>query len=318
MSPTASGPGIPMAWTRSPTWRWSGRGCSTPSVTVARWFGSASAEEPGGYRARQHPRDHRAVPVRARLRRPDGQAGRDPPARRVGRAHPARRDDPARRRGSTTRTGGSRPAAFAAGSCSPSETSSLDTSDRDSSCPTFRRQGHPGHRRHLRHGPGRRRAGRRRGREGRPGGTWQGGRRRAGRRAARRRARRDLRADRRDGGGRGGGAGPAGGRARTAGSTARSTTSARPPRIGPVTEIDDDAWHAELALNLSSVFFGLKHQIPALQASGGGAIVNNASILGVTGSGRHGLLQRRQARRRRAHPLGGTRHGRDRHTDQRA
>ncbi|MBC6461196.1 SDR family NAD(P)-dependent oxidoreductase [Actinomadura sp. HBU206391] len=53
--------------------------------------------------------------------------------------------------------------------------------------------------------------------------------------------------------------------------------------IGPVTEIDGDAWHADLALNLSSVFFGLKHQIPALRTSGGGAIVNNASVLGVTG-----------------------------------
>ncbi len=54
--------------------------------------------------------------------------------------------------------------------------------------------------------------------------------------------------------------------------------------IGPVTGIDGDAWHADLALNLSSVFYGLKHQIPALRASGGGAIVNNASNLGVTGA----------------------------------
>jgi NAD(P)-dependent dehydrogenase (short-subunit alcohol dehydrogenase family) len=54
--------------------------------------------------------------------------------------------------------------------------------------------------------------------------------------------------------------------------------------IGPVTGIDGAAWHADLALNLSSVFFGLKHQIPALRAGGGGAIVNNASNLGVTGA----------------------------------
>ncbi|MDW5326914.1 SDR family oxidoreductase [Plantactinospora sp. KLBMP9567] len=53
---------------------------------------------------------------------------------------------------------------------------------------------------------------------------------------------------------------------------------------GPVTEVDDDAWAAELALNLNSVFFGLKYQIPALQASGGGAIVNNASNAAVTGA----------------------------------
>ncbi|MEU4678531.1 glucose 1-dehydrogenase [Micromonospora sp. NPDC023737] len=53
---------------------------------------------------------------------------------------------------------------------------------------------------------------------------------------------------------------------------------------GPVTEVSHDAWAAELALNLNSVFFGLKYQIPALQASGGGAIVNNASNVGVTGA----------------------------------
>jgi NAD(P)-dependent dehydrogenase (short-subunit alcohol dehydrogenase family) len=53
--------------------------------------------------------------------------------------------------------------------------------------------------------------------------------------------------------------------------------------LGPLTSIDGDAWNAELALNLSSVFYGLKHEIPALDAAGGGAIVNNASNLGVVG-----------------------------------
>ncbi|MFC3499611.1 SDR family NAD(P)-dependent oxidoreductase [Micromonospora krabiensis] len=53
---------------------------------------------------------------------------------------------------------------------------------------------------------------------------------------------------------------------------------------GPITDVDDDAWAAELALNLNSVFFGLKYQIPALQASGGGSIVNNASNVSVTGA----------------------------------
>ncbi|MBQ0902567.1 SDR family NAD(P)-dependent oxidoreductase [Micromonospora sp. U21] len=54
--------------------------------------------------------------------------------------------------------------------------------------------------------------------------------------------------------------------------------------LGPVSEIDNDAWHAEMALNLDSVFFGLKYQIPALQASGGGSILNNASNVAVTGA----------------------------------
>lgn len=53
--------------------------------------------------------------------------------------------------------------------------------------------------------------------------------------------------------------------------------------VGAVTDVDGAAWRAELELNLSSVFYGLKHQIPALRASGGGSIVNNASNTGVTG-----------------------------------
>ncbi len=35
-----------------------------------------------------------------------------------------------------------------------------------------------------------------------------------------------------------------------------------------------------IAVNLSGVFYGLKYQIPALAKSGGGSIVNIASILG--------------------------------------
>jgi NAD(P)-dependent dehydrogenase (short-subunit alcohol dehydrogenase family) len=34
-------------------------------------------------------------------------------------------------------------------------------------------------------------------------------------------------------------------------------------------------------INVRGVFFGMKHQIPAILQSGGGAIVNNASILGL-------------------------------------
>jgi NAD(P)-dependent dehydrogenase (short-subunit alcohol dehydrogenase family) len=33
--------------------------------------------------------------------------------------------------------------------------------------------------------------------------------------------------------------------------------------------------------NVRSVFFGMKHQVPAILQSGGGAIVNNASVLGL-------------------------------------
>ncbi|WP_433578673.1 SDR family NAD(P)-dependent oxidoreductase [Nocardia brasiliensis] len=55
--------------------------------------------------------------------------------------------------------------------------------------------------------------------------------------------------------------------------------------FGPVAEIDEASWRADLELNLTSVFYGLRHQVPALVATGGGAILNNASNLGVVGMG---------------------------------
>ncbi|MDX3105006.1 SDR family oxidoreductase [Nonomuraea angiospora] len=51
---------------------------------------------------------------------------------------------------------------------------------------------------------------------------------------------------------------------------------------GPLDQIVGEAWRAELDLNLTSVFHGLKHQLPAIRAAGGGAVVNNASTAGVS------------------------------------
>ncbi|WP_328712206.1 glucose 1-dehydrogenase [Nocardia salmonicida] len=53
--------------------------------------------------------------------------------------------------------------------------------------------------------------------------------------------------------------------------------------FGPIAEIDDASWRADMDLNLNGVFYGLRHQVPAITASGGGAILNNASNLGVVG-----------------------------------
>lgn len=41
-----------------------------------------------------------------------------------------------------------------------------------------------------------------------------------------------------------------------------------------------DGWDKVIAINLSGVFYGMRYQIPAMLESGGGAIVNIASILG--------------------------------------
>ncbi|MBC7302361.1 MAG: glucose 1-dehydrogenase [Nocardia sp.] len=53
--------------------------------------------------------------------------------------------------------------------------------------------------------------------------------------------------------------------------------------FGPIAQIDDASWRADMDLNLDGVFYGLRHQVPAIIASGGGAILNNASNLGVVG-----------------------------------
>lgn len=44
-----------------------------------------------------------------------------------------------------------------------------------------------------------------------------------------------------------------------------------------------DAWRKVIEVNLNSVFYCLKHELPAIEAAGGGAIVNMASILGSVG-----------------------------------
>jgi NAD(P)-dependent dehydrogenase (short-subunit alcohol dehydrogenase family) len=44
-----------------------------------------------------------------------------------------------------------------------------------------------------------------------------------------------------------------------------------------------DGWQKVIAVNLSGVFYGMKYEIPAMLNSGGGAIVNMASILGQVG-----------------------------------
>lgn len=43
-----------------------------------------------------------------------------------------------------------------------------------------------------------------------------------------------------------------------------------------------DGWDKVIAINLSGVLYGMRYQIPAILAAGGGAIVNMASILGQT------------------------------------
>lgn len=51
----------------------------------------------------------------------------------------------------------------------------------------------------------------------------------------------------------------------------------------PVGEYPIEGWDKVIAVNLSGVFYGMRYQIPAMLRSGGGSIVNIASILGQVG-----------------------------------
>ena len=59
--------------------------------------------------------------------------------------------------------------------------------------------------------------------------------------------------------------------------------------VGPIAEIDGDAWRRTIAVLLDSVFYGVKHGARAMIAQGsGGSIVNIASTAGVrAGLGPH-------------------------------
>jgi len=59
-----------------------------------------------------------------------------------------------------------------------------------------------------------------------------------------------------------------------------------------------ESWQKVIEINLNAVFYGLKFQLPAIAANGGGAVVNMASVLGAVGipmssayvTAKHGLL----------------------------
>jgi NAD(P)-dependent dehydrogenase (short-subunit alcohol dehydrogenase family) len=48
-----------------------------------------------------------------------------------------------------------------------------------------------------------------------------------------------------------------------------------------LTDCDDDVWFKTIQVNLNAVYLGMKHQIPAILRSGGGAIVNTSSYSGL-------------------------------------
>jgi NAD(P)-dependent dehydrogenase (short-subunit alcohol dehydrogenase family) len=51
----------------------------------------------------------------------------------------------------------------------------------------------------------------------------------------------------------------------------------------PVGEYPLDSWRQVMGINLDGVFYGMRYEIPAMLESGGGSIINMASILGSVG-----------------------------------
>jgi NAD(P)-dependent dehydrogenase (short-subunit alcohol dehydrogenase family) len=66
----------------------------------------------------------------------------------------------------------------------------------------------------------------------------------------------------------------------------------------PTMEYSIEAWEKAISVNLSGVFYCMKYEIPAMLGSGGGSIINMASILGRVGfagavgyvAAKHGVL----------------------------
>jgi NAD(P)-dependent dehydrogenase (short-subunit alcohol dehydrogenase family) len=57
----------------------------------------------------------------------------------------------------------------------------------------------------------------------------------------------------------------------------------------PLTDIPSETWHKNLSLNLTGIFYCMKHQIPAMKRAGRGAIVNASSGAGVKGFPGHSI-----------------------------
>jgi NAD(P)-dependent dehydrogenase (short-subunit alcohol dehydrogenase family) len=51
----------------------------------------------------------------------------------------------------------------------------------------------------------------------------------------------------------------------------------------PTAECTLDNWHRVIEINLTGVFLGMKYAIPEMLKTGGGSIINNASVAGLVG-----------------------------------
>jgi NAD(P)-dependent dehydrogenase (short-subunit alcohol dehydrogenase family) len=49
-------------------------------------------------------------------------------------------------------------------------------------------------------------------------------------------------------------------------------------KLVSIDQLEEADWRRVMGINLDGVFYGMKHQLPAIEASSGGAVVNTASI----------------------------------------
>src|SRR5262249_59953599 len=54
--------------------------------------------------------------------------------------------------------------------------------------------------------------------------------------------------------------------------------------VGPLEKVTADNWDRTFAILLRAVFLGIRHAVPAMRKSGGGSIINTASIAGLRGT----------------------------------
>ncbi len=68
--------------------------------------------------------------------------------------------------------------------------------------------------------------------------------------------------------------------------------------LNPIADMSIEGWQKVIAVNLNSLFYGMKYQIQAMLKGGGGSIVNISSILGAVGfagscgyaAAKHGII----------------------------
>ena len=53
----------------------------------------------------------------------------------------------------------------------------------------------------------------------------------------------------------------------------------------PLAEVTEETFDQVIRINLKGVFLAMKYELPAMQAGGGGAIVNMSSVVGLVGNG---------------------------------